>query len=341
MFVLLAIFAVCAAIIFYGSSTPNAETQQALSTADSKDSDGVMLTEKFNLPVLGSAPSKLVKHSIPLSEIRPGCTRQDCIPSIDNPRFVETDTLTNILDAESLGIILHDAQRFYPFPMLETHEIVNDVLPNGQSVAVTYCPLCGTGIVFDRRLDDGTVVEFGVSGMLWQSNLLMYDRAAKVDDRNLWSQVLGKAVVGNRTGEELRVIPSDIITFAQWLEQNPKGMTLNSGTPRDPYNGDYYGTAQYFEPDFDATTSSLAPMTRVHGVIINGQPKAYVSDQLFDGMTDIVAGERLFVERSATEIRFLFSNAENGVAPTIIEDVEGFWFSWSAAHPDTELWTDK
>lgn len=299
---------------------------------------GVFFTEVFDLPLPNSAPTTNVKHTIDLTEIRRGCFRQDCIPSVDRPEFVRASELRDALEPNSLGVLLAEAGRFYPFPMLETREIVNDILPSGQAVAVTYCPLCGTGIVFDRTLDTG-VVEFGVSGMLWQSNLLMYNRADELQQRNLWSQVLGQAVVGERAGQDLVVVPSDVITYGDWLAMSPQGETLTTGTPRDPYAGEYYSTAQSFAPNFDATASPLDPMTRVHGIIVNGQPKAYVTSELEDGLTDIVAGERIFVIKTDNQIRFVSSNAEQGQAPTELADVEGFWFSWAAAHPETLLFS--
>jgi hypothetical protein len=224
--------------------------------------------------------------------------------------------------------------------MLETHELVNETLPDGSSVLISYCPLCGTGIVFNRTIN-GRVEEFGVSGMLWQSNLLMYNRAQDLQDRNLWSQVLGQAVVGDRAGEMLEVLPSDIITFADWLLALPEGETLVTGDPQDPYRGEYYDVAANFEPDFDSDASPLEPEAYVHGLIVNGQPKAYLSDALFDGMTDIVAGERIFVQIQDSKVTFIQANAESGQAPTQLTDVEGFWFSWQAAHPSTLLYNGQ
>jgi len=312
-------------------------TSNSEPTADEAVPEGVTVTDSYVLPLTSSAPTTNVRHTIPLEDIRQGCFRQDCIPSVDSPEFVKASDLADVLDPGSLGIVIAGVDRFYPFPMLETREIVNDYLPSGEPVAVTYCPLCGTGIVFNRELD-GEAVEFGVSGMLWQSNLLMYNRAGQQQDRNLWSQVLGQAVVGDRAGQVLPVVPSDIITFADWLERSPNGDTLTTGTPRDPYGGDYFATAQNFRPDFNAADSELAPTERVHGIIVNGQAKAYVSSKLTDGLTDFVGTERIFIEKKDGVVKFLTSNAENGLAPTQIPDVEGFWFSWAAAHPDTELW---
>lgn len=301
---------------------------------------GISYTEAYELPVPGSVATQNLLHTINLDDVRRGCFRLDCIPSIEDPQFVPASELSDVLAPDSLGLVLWDAGRFYPFPMLETHELVNETLPDGTPVLISYCPLCGTGIVFKRELD-GAPVEFGVSGMLWQSNLLMYNRASDVSEQNLWSQVLGQAVIGERAGEPLEVLPSDIITFADWLEVRPDGETLVSGPPRDPYNGNYYEVAQNFAPDFDFTQSPLEPETYVHGIVVNDVAKAYVSEALFDGMTDVVGGERVFVSVTDGQISFTTSNAERAAAPSIVPDKEGFWFSWKAAYPDTLLWTGE
>ena len=194
--------------------------------------------------------------------------------------------------------------------------------------------------MFNRELY-GVVEEFGVSGMLWQSNLLMYNRNESLNERNLWSQILGQAVVGNRAGEPLEVVESDIVTYAEWLERFPTGETLVTGEPQDPYQGKYVDVALQFDPDFSITDSAIPADTYVHGIIVAGQPKAYVTSELFDGMTDIVNGERIFVQIDQDRITFLQPNAESGQAPTELSDTEGFWFSWQAAHPNTELWTGQ
>ena len=246
-----------------------------------------------------------------------------------------------MLATSSIGIqfSLNGETRFYPFPMLETHEIVNDVV-GGDAVLVTYCPLCGTGIVFDRKVG-GEVQEFGVSGMLWQSNLLMYNRAADIQDRNLWSQVLAQAVVGDRAGEKLTVLRSDIQQFGTWLATNPAGLTLTSGAPTDPYNGAYYEVATNFGPNFDETTSELPPTEYVYGIIINGQPKAYPKNSLPVGVTtDSVATSTISITRSPSGL-VLFEEIIDGGEVRSLPDVEGFWFSWKAAYPETLIWKNN
>lgn len=132
-----------------------------------------------------------VRHSVPLAEIIGGGPEKDGIPSIDEPKFVSITDATFLSDDElGIAVTLRDTAKFYPFQILVWHEIVNDEI-EGQRILVTYCPLCRSGIVFDP-LVSGERVEFGTSGKLWNSNLVMYDR--KTD--SLWSQILGEAIVG-------------------------------------------------------------------------------------------------------------------------------------------------
>ncbi|MDA8596740.1 DUF3179 domain-containing protein [Candidatus Pacebacteria bacterium] len=310
-------------------------TENALTTTED-GSRAIEVISNLNLPLPGSTPSVDVPVSIPVSEIRQGCFRQDCIPSVDEPVFVSVSAAREVLAAadSDIGIALsyNGVDRFYPFAMLATREIVNDTIA-GDPVLVTYCPLCGTGIVYERRVD-GEAVEFGVSGMLWQSNLLMYNRAESVSDRNLWSQVLGQAVVGKNTGDRLPIVASDIMSFAEWAAINPTGQVLDTGSVRDPYAGEYYRVARQFSPSFDERTSPLDPSEYVYGIERAGVHKAYPATALPVGETsDVVGGEQVVITKSP-EGTVTFTD-ESG---TILPDVEGFWFSWAAAHPNTLLW---
>jgi len=312
-------------------------------TTDSSDSTTrsrtsareIQVAERITLPLSGSAPTEDVKFSIPIEDIRQGCSQQDCISSVDDPQFVSVEKGREILaDAPNdIGIALsyRGVDRFYPFSMLVTREIVNDTIAD-DPVLVTYCPLCGTGIVFDRRVE-GVAQEFGVSGMLWQSNLLMYNRTDTLEDRNLWSQVLGEAVVGKNTGAKLDTIPSDIMRFGEWASANPDGEVLNTGRIGDPYSGNYYDVASRFAPDFDEVNSPLDPSAYVYGIEVKGTHKAYPRATLPIGTTtDTVGSVSLTIINDSKRATF---KTESGA---VIPDVEGFWFSWVAAHPDTQLW---
>ena len=313
-----------------GNTAPGGESIKRSSSRTVYRSDSI------SLPLSGSAPTEDVTHIIPIDEIKRGCFRQDCIPSVDDPSFISVTEADAVLPSESIGIALEykGETRFYPFPMLETHELVNDVVA-GDPLLISYCPLCGTGIVFDRTID-GEAVEFGVSGMLWQSNLLMYNRAEDLRDRNLWSQVLGEAVVGERAGESLSIIPSNIVRFANWKDRHPDAQVLTTGTPRDPYNGDYYGVARNFQPDYHEGDSPLPPTAYVYGIEVNGEFMAYPDSALPVGsLSDTVGGETVHIDKA--EDGTVTITDDSGA---VIPDVEGFWFSWVAAHPQTSLWSN-
>ncbi|MBI2612313.1 DUF3179 domain-containing protein [Candidatus Kaiserbacteria bacterium] len=280
-----------------------------------------------------------VKHSVPLDEILGGGPAKDGIPPIDDPQFVSIAEASSFLKDSEPGIALErkGVARFYPFQILVWHEIVNDTV-GGQRVLVTYCPLCFTGIVFDP-LVNGERVEFGTSGKLWNSNLVMYDR--KTD--SLWSQVLGEAIVGEQTGARLAVIPSDIMRYENFKNLYPKGEVLSrkTGATRpygtDPY-GDYYTTPGTFFP-LNKTDNRLGDKEFVLGIVVNGKAKAYAEaavkrageiEDRFEGKT-IVAR----FDSGSGAVR-LFEKKDDGTLVRI-ETIGGFWFSWASAHPDTAL----
>ncbi len=277
-----------------------------------------------------------VTHSIPLHEILSGGPGKDGIPSIDAPRFVAAKDANYLADTDpGVGVTIGDESRFYPYRILVWHEIVNDTIA-GEPVLVTYCPLCATGIVFERRVG-AKEQEFGVSGQLWQSNLLMYNRALREEDESLWSQVLGEAVVGPNTGEKLTILPSEITRFGDWKAAHPDTRVLSQNTGavrsygRDPY-GDYYTSESVsFGASFNDTR--LHPKALVHGIEIDGQYKAYDDGVITpDGIQDAFAGSAIGAERlSGGGVRF----TKDG---KVIPHVTGFWFSWLAVHPETELY---
>lgn len=278
-----------------------------------------------------------VRHSIPLNEILSGGPGKDGIPSIDTPSLVTASEADGFLDDADpgIGLTVEGESRFYPYRILVWHEIVNDTI-KGSPVLITYCPLCATGIVFKREVD-GKEEEFGVSGRLWQSNLLMYNRATNADDESLWSQVLGEAVVGVHTGRRLTIIPSDITRWSEWLKAHPNTKVLSQKTGsirdygRDPY-GDYY-TSESVSFGASFRDTRLHPKALVHGIEINGLYKAY-SDEIIKTageLEDSFAGRTVRIMRTESGgVRF---EADGSVLPS----VPGFWFSWLAVHPDTEL----
>ncbi len=289
----------------------------------------IMQPTKENMPMDENAQLR----SIPESEILSGGPAKDGIPSIDNPQFVSAKETTFITPDEfGIGLAVGNETKFYPFKILVWHEIVNDSIA-GVPVAVTYCPLCRTGVVYKRTVE-GREVEFGVSGKLWKSNLLMYNRGEK---ESLWSQVLGEAVVGPYTGQKLEIVSSDTVTFGNWKKEHPNTLVLSEDTGvsrpygRDPY-GDYYTSEEVsFGAEFNDTR--LHPKAYVVGIHIGDVYKAYPTDTLPTGETkDTVGGKDIIINKTNSgEIRITSNNNE-------VKHIGGFWFSWLAVHPNTLLW---
>jgi hypothetical protein len=321
-----------------GTPVPLEELDMPKDTKEVSNQENSMVSEKTGREIFVTDG---VRHSIPTEEIRQGCFGRDCIPSVDNPSFVSIQDADTLFTREGeeydavigMGLVFNGEERFYPFNMLVTREIVNDVV-GGQPLVVTYCPLCGTGIVFNREFN-GKVFEFGVSGMLWQSNLLMYNREEKEEDISLWSQVLGEAVVGTHTGTKLSIVPSDVVRYSDWRVSHPSSEVLDTGQIGDPYNGNYYGVAKQFRPNFDEASSVIDPTAYVFGIEVDGKFKAYVRDSLQIGTTnDTFAGYDIAIEKKKDGVVRIFKDGESTPVPI----VTGFWFSWVAAHPETELY---
>ncbi|CAN5178092.1 DUF3179 domain-containing protein [soil metagenome] len=210
-----------------------------------------------------AAAGQDVPASVPLEEIRSGGPPPDGIPPIDAPVFEGVAAASGWLQPRDpvLVVDLAGEARAYPLAVLTYHEIVNDVVA-GEPLVVTYCPLCNSGLVFERTVD-GEVLDFGTSGRLWNSNLVMYDRAT----RSLWSQFTGEAIVGDRLGTRLERVPMQIVALSEFAERWPDGRVLSRDTGHDRP----YGTNPYAGYDsakspllFDGETGgALAQMARV------------------------------------------------------------------------------
>jgi len=175
------------------------------------------------------------RHSAPFDEIMSGGPPRDGIPSIDDPEFVPVAEAELPANEPVIGLVIGGDARAYPLRILIWHEIVNDVT-GGVPVAVTYCPLCNTGIVFDRRVGD-RILEFGTTGKLRNSDLVMYDRATE----SWWQQFLGEAIVGELTGTQLTMLPSRLESFANFKARAPGGKVQVAGN--HPMRA--YGTNPY------------------------------------------------------------------------------------------------
>ena len=202
------------------------------------------------------------KASIPLDEILSGGPSRDGIPPIDDPQFLPVTEATSLADSEPvIGVVIGGEAKAYPLRILIWHEIANDIIA-GVPVTVTFCPLCNAAMVFDRRVGD-LVLDFGTTGMLRNSDLVMYDRQTE----SWWQQFLGEAIVGELTGTELKVLPSRLESWANFRKRAPGGLVLVPNSPnmraygRNPYAG-YDSSARPFLYG-GQMPPGVAPLSRV------------------------------------------------------------------------------
>ena len=172
-------------------------------------------------------------HSVDLGTIFSGGPPKDGIPSIDDPHFQAASEIDWLQDNEPVILLeLDGTAKAYPLQILIWHEIVNDRIGN-TPVSVTYCPLCNSSVVFDRRID-GTLLDFGTTGLLRNSDLVMYDRQTET----WWQQFTGEGIVGPHTGRELKMIPSRVAAFEDFRKAYPNGAVL----ARPAFSQRSYGT---------------------------------------------------------------------------------------------------
>lgn len=267
-------------------------------------------------------------HSIPLEDVLNGGPRKDGIPAINEPSFTTIQNAPNWLQDDGLGILVqhNQTQRYYPYGILNWHEIVNDTIDE-LNISVTFCPLCGTAIVYDRQISEDTITNFGVSGKLWESNLLMYDQ----ETETLWSQFIGEAVVGDLTGQKLKTINSDIITFNQLKQNFPQAQVLSDQTGFNraydfsPY-GDYdINDTLFFSASGSSESEFQLKELFVVAVDDNKQIGFNRNDLLENQIADI-QNYQATVEKDGT---ITIINPEGKVLPQFVT----MWFSW-VSHPE-------
>lgn len=202
------------------------------------------------------------QHSVSFDEILSGGVAKDGIRSIDSPRFEPANAIVDLVDTEPVVTLsIAGNARAYPIRVLTRHEIVNDVF-DGVPVTVTFCPLCNAAIAFDRRIDS-RVLEFGVTGKLRNSDLVMYDRATE----SWWQQFSGEAIVGEMTGAQLKFLPVRLESWGRFKQRFPNGQVLSPLSP--PLSA--YGENPYVKYDTSRRPflykgdlpKGVPPMTRV------------------------------------------------------------------------------
>lgn len=296
------------------------------------------------------------KHTVPLGEFRSGGPGKDGIPAIDEPKFVSIEEADEWVDDREpvIELEVQGEARGYPIQILIWHEIVNDTIA-GRPVAVTFCPLCNTALVFDRRLY-GRVLDFGTTGNLRSSDLVMYDRQTE----SWWQQFGGDAVVGELAGAELEHIPARIVAWEDFAARHPDGEVLSRETGHNrayganPYRG--YDDVDS-GPLFGARNSDddrLLPKERVV-FIERGEEAVAVPFPAIEQARRIeveVGGELLEVEwvpevRSALDSTNIFEGRTVGSAEVrsaatgeqVAFDTP-FWFAVAAFRPDVRIIRD-
>lgn len=278
----------------------------------------------------------LSESLVPADQILPGGPPRDGIPAIDQPRFVAAARADFLEPSDAvLGIMHRGDARAYPIRIMNWHEVVNDRI-GGQPVAITYCPLCGSGVAFVAEQGD-TVLNFGVSGLLYNSDVLLYDRATQ----SLWSQLMGRAVAGQMKGAVLTALPLVHTTWADWRTLHPATQVLSSDTgygrayDHDPYAGYAEQDTLYFPVAF--RSAGFHPKERVLGVSMGDASKAYPFAELHKApavFEDTVDGRRISIRFDKRAERAQAYDADG--APLSATTL--YWFAWYAFHPDTAVY---
>lgn len=220
----------------------------------------------------GWSKTDFSRSSVAWSEIISGGPPKDGIPAMDAPRFVPVEHEATLKDDEAvIGLEVNGDARAYPLRILMWHEIVNDTI-GGVPVTVTYCPLCNAAIVFERTTRRG-VLDFGTTGKLRNSDLVMYDRQTE----SWWQQFTGEAIAGQLTGAKLRAMPARLEAFRLFRERSPAGRVLVPNDPasraygRNPYEGYDTSAVPFFHRG--EHRDGLGPMVRV--VVVRDGDKAF------------------------------------------------------------------
>ena len=256
-------------ILFIVISTINTDPISTITTSSTDNDNNTNLQRAVST-------TEEEKSIVPLDQIVSGGPPPDGIPSIDNPKFISVQEASKFLkDSELvLGLNINGDVRAYPLQILVWHEIVNDNV-GAVPVAITYCPLCFTNQVFNRTIDERVVVEFGTSGKLYNSNLVMYDRTTKT----LWSQALAEGIVGKYAGTKLQRVPFDVAYWKEWKQLYPDSKVLSRDTGSNrPYGADPYGD-YYTNSDVLFSVSNKDSRLDLKEIVVGfenkGQFKAY------------------------------------------------------------------
>jgi len=294
--------------------------------------------------------------NVPLDTLLPGGVRKDGIPAISNPQKIDI-TEADHLDSSDrvVGVAIGGEAMAYPIRILNYHECVNDRV-GGKAIAVTYCPLCDSAFVFDRHIG-GLDVEFGISGLLLNSNVLLYDRHEKPEDESLWTQVGMRAVCGPAAAAsaELVPLPAELVSWGDWKTRHPgtKVQSFETGFerpytthgPAGPYAGYFTSTNLMFPvrslresveedlPDFQDKEPSLVVWSGDHTKVY---PQSEVAKKADDaGVLKDRVGE--------TDLSLIYDDTLNtlrleSLGSETPATAYTFWFAWESLQDGYEIY---
>ncbi len=263
-----------------------------------------------------------------IEDLLSGGPGKDGIPALDEPTFVSLHEFDRPDSVQVIVLEDEDSVRVYPYNILTWHEIVNDIVA-GVPVAITFCPLCGSAIVYERTLPDGTVSTLGVSGALIESNMVMYDRQTE----SLWQQSTGEGLAGVFVGERLEPVQFQLMTLGEVRKTYPRARVLSEETSysRDyaynPYSG-YDDSDEFLFPPSNLDTR-LPSKEIVVAFRIDGTPVAFPWDRLAQGTRVVEVGtEQIDLTRVGSTLSITRESGET--IPFYFE----MWFSFAVQNQE-------
>ncbi|VAW12971.1 hypothetical protein MNBD_BACTEROID05-944 [hydrothermal vent metagenome] len=265
-----------------------------------------------------------------------GGPQKDGIPALTNPEFVSADQAGFLSDNNFvIGIEVDRVAKAYPLKILNWHEVVNDVISQ-KEVVVSWCPLTHSGLVFDRKVGED-VLTFGVSGMLFNSNVVMYDR----NSQGLWTQLGNKSLTGKYASKKLNLIPSKVTMWKNWKKAYPNTLVLSSKTgyfrnyKRDPYQEYHLQEKPMFPLEYIDTRFPLKSF--VLGVQVDGEVKAYSLTQLKEmkkPLKDSISGKSITIRFDENQMLQVIDKDGNEISSVV-----AYWFAWRAFYPKTLVYS--
>lgn len=277
---------------------------------------------------------------VPAGSIEKGGPPRNGIPAIHSPVFVSAEAADFLDDDDRvLGISIDGSARAYPVRILTRHEIVNDWIRE-RPVVITYCPLCGSGIAFSSLIADDKLT-FGVSGLLYNSDVLLYD----FETESLWSQISKSAINGPLKGTDLVQVPLQHTSWEDWRQRYPDTGVLSTDTgfanidyDQDPYAG--YENSNRIWFSVSNSDKRLPRKEWVLGVTVAGNAKAYSFRSMKKESSPILdrIGDKAVTIEFNRKHQTALALDSNGNS---LEAVQLYWFAWAAFHPDTSIWGCK